>query len=94
MNDEIVEIDLNTATTREEIHDRIARALNFPDYYGKNWDAFDECIADLGNTPRKIRFIGIMNLEDRLPREADLLRACLHEFEKSDAGSAVSIEIR
>jgi len=94
MIDSIVEIDLSTATTREEVHERIARALNFPDYYGKNWDAFDECIAELENAPRRIRFTGIINLEDRLPREVALLRTCLNDFRKSEAGSEVSIEIQ
>ena len=36
-----VEIDLGGASTKEEVHNRIAQALGFPDYYGRNWDAFE-----------------------------------------------------
>lgn len=25
----------------------LGEGLNFPDYYGVNWDAFDECLNDL-----------------------------------------------
>ena len=28
----------------DELHERIKIALDFPDYYGKNWDAFWDCI--------------------------------------------------
>jgi hypothetical protein len=35
------------ARDKEELLVRMGRALGFPDYYGANWDAFDECLRDL-----------------------------------------------
>lgn len=42
--------------TVKDIHSLLAKALEFPEYYGCNWDAFDECIADdsVCNPPRKL----------------------------------------
>ena len=31
----------------DDLHAELAKVLNFPDYYGKNWDAFDECVAEV-----------------------------------------------
>jgi ribonuclease inhibitor len=69
-NDEL-EIDVSSVVTRGELHELLARALGFPDYYGRNWDAFDECIREV-EIPASVRILGVESLQQRLPREAAL----------------------
>jgi len=37
--------------TKTELLAVLARGLRFPDYFGMNWDALDECINDLSWPP-------------------------------------------
>ena len=46
-------VDGKRVTTKEEFLTEVAQALKFPGYYGRNWDAFDECIRDLEWLPAR-----------------------------------------
>jgi len=74
-----LKIDVGSATTREELHCLVAKAFGFPDYYGKNWDAFDECIRDV-ELALRVENGGLETLRTRLPREAELLQQCVADF--------------
>jgi len=52
--------------TKEQLHCEIGAALQFPSYYGENWDALDECIADLDWLPAKWILVHITLIEDVL----------------------------
>ena len=73
----IVEIDVSRVRSGEELHQLLYEKLNFPEYYGSNWGAFNECIADPDlNLPKHVRIRGIDSLTKKLPRDAALLRKC------------------
>jgi ribonuclease inhibitor len=69
-------VDLSGVKSRDDLHNPIAQIFAFPDYYGRNLDAFDECIADIA-PPVSILVIGLKNLRFVLPREAKLFVECL-----------------
>lgn len=40
-------LDGSTLGGKRDLLAGIGRALDFPDYYGDNWDALEECLSDL-----------------------------------------------
>jgi len=88
-----VDVDLTAAGQQDEVHEQLALALGFPDCYGKNWDAFLDCITTLEAMPRKIRITGMKSLAGAFPLEAALLRKSLDDFRATPAGSAVEVTL-
>jgi len=74
-----LKVDVGSMSTRQELHALLFEAFRFPDYYGENWDAFDECIRDV-EIPPHVEITGLESLRVRLPREAELLKGCITEF--------------
>ena len=78
---QLVEIDLRAITSAEELHSLLMESLNFPGWYGANWDAFWDAITGLVEMPYTVRFLGWPQFSQRLPREAVLLKECLTEMQ-------------
>ena len=43
----IVRVSLAGAPGKEALLERVARALEFPQWFGGNWDALEDCLTDL-----------------------------------------------
>jgi len=65
-----------------------ARALDFPDYFGHNWDALEECLADFEWLPAKGYILLIHDAEVVLPEDEEEYETLLEIL--SDAGEAWS----
>lgn len=46
-------LDGDTIQDKPSFLQACAAAMNFPEYFGRNWDAFEECINDLAWAPAK-----------------------------------------
>ena len=53
------------APSRKEALDAIGRALDFPDYYGRNLDALADCLTDLTRPHQKPHRRKIMNIKQK-----------------------------
>jgi hypothetical protein len=78
----LVVIDVSGITTSEALQQLLASSLGFPGYYGRNWDAFWDCVTDPSQSavPTVLRVTGWEVLAVRLPRDAALMRECLSEL--------------
>lgn len=57
--------------TVETLFDEFAAAFQFPYYFGENWAAFDECLADLDWLPADAYLVCVSSAEQILRDEAN-----------------------
>ncbi|WP_455378015.1 barstar family protein [Petrachloros mirabilis] len=76
----------NNCRTPLGLFSEFARAFDFPDYFGHNWDALEECLADLEWLPAKGYLVLLTNAEQVLPESEDDYETFLEVM--SDAGEA------
>ncbi len=66
-NYEFVHIDGGKCITIDELFTEFFLKFKFPDYFGYNWPAFDECINDLNWLPADGYVVLISNVAKILP---------------------------
>lgn len=64
-------LDGNRCRSLAEFLREIGVALQFPSYYGENWDAFEECIHDLEWLPDAQIDLIVENADRLLPSEPE-----------------------
>ncbi len=88
----VVTLDLRGCQSLGEIHQRIKKAFDFPDFYGENWDAFwdllwSECDAD------RIVVRGEEAVSEKLKPSVAMINEILQELKEHRAKFDEQIEI-
>ena len=72
--------------SRAALFAEFARVLAFPDYFGHNWDALEECLADLEWLPASGYVLLLLDADQILPDDEEEYETFLEVL--SDAGEA------
>jgi RNAse (barnase) inhibitor barstar len=73
----VITIDVSEVGDDRSLHLLLARELDFPEFYGMNWDA----ITGLVSIPDRVRFPGWHRLADGVPGGAAMLRRVLDDYQ-------------
>lgn len=81
---ELYTIDFTNVQSYLELHFIIRKALDWPDYYGCNWDAFWDCLTNMVGRPVHIEIIGLDMIERKFDNAARTMIETLKEFKHYD----------
>ena len=74
-------IDFTNVKYYLEMHEVIRDSMEFPIYYGNNWDACWDCLREIANQPIHIKIIGIEVIQQKkFDGEAQVFIDLLKEF--------------
>jgi RNAse (barnase) inhibitor barstar len=74
----LVRVDARSIADDRELMDALAVGFSFPDYFGSNWDAVDECLRDLSWLPAE-GYLLVVRAAERLWQRDPRLPAKLIE---------------
>jgi len=78
------EVRGSRSRTRQDLFTEWAAGLGFPDHFGRNWDAFTDCLRDLGPTAVVVREAAGL-LADGPPNDLAVLLDVLREAAGDDS---------
>ena len=77
-------LDMSGILDEETLHEYLSKKLNFPGYYGYNFDAFWDCITDeeQSRMPGHLVVEGLAELKRLLPQQHSMFVSCLKDYER------------
>ncbi len=84
-------IDCSGCAHKADLLERIASGLQFPDWFGHNWDALADCLDDLGWLPpaqgRMIVLTGLQHLHDTSPEDLRIAKEVFADAARQSAST-------
>ncbi|MBQ8401252.1 MAG: barstar family protein [Clostridia bacterium] len=78
--DQNVVLDFREVQYYLEIHRIIKKALDFPEWYGENWDALWDCLTDIAGLEVHMEVLGLDTIRRRFPGVGEKLLQILRRW--------------
>lgn len=75
-------IDLKNIESIEQLHEMFSKDLDFPGWYGMNWNAFWDAITGLVEMPAKLTLSGWDEFSTRFPEDSQILTEIIDDYNK------------
>ncbi|MCF3135278.1 MULTISPECIES: barstar family protein [Streptomyces] len=96
----VVTLDLDGAVDKAALMDRVARALDLPDWFGRNWDALADSLADPSVWPPEAAERGLLvvvtgwrQYAGARPEEWDVAQDVFAEASRKEARLTVALAL-
>ena len=93
---ELYTLDFSQVNYINEVHQIIKEELDFPNYYGMNWDACWDCLTDMVVDPLHIELLGFERVQRKFPDQAKIMMEIFKDLKHWDNDSykeQIKIEI-
>lgn len=85
------EVEGGRCSNKDALMSEFAEALSFPDYFGRNWDALEECLADLSWLPSAEVVVVIRSAIDVCREDAQEFRTFIAVMKAATARGAGNV---
>ncbi|WFO14848.1 barstar family protein [Cellulophaga baltica 4] len=75
-----------------DLHKTLSEKLNFPDFYGHNWDAFWDNITGLIEMPKSLVFYQFLEFQSKFPKDSEILTKFRFAFNQLDLKSTIEYD--
>ena len=79
----IMKLDLAIVRTKEELMDWFQENFHFPEYFGRNWDAVEECLQSMGQKRMAIEILNEDKVSDEMKFEMKTFKVVLKDIGKA-----------
>jgi RNAse (barnase) inhibitor barstar len=85
-------LDFSKIKTDDEMHQLLKDTFHFPEFYGRNWDAFWDMLYDYIDRSCIVKIMGLKQMPDELKEDSEIMLRIFNRILKKFSSVSVIVE--